>query len=213
MEREKLISHLHLINGDSADYDPLLNITKDVDYVLIGESTHGTEEFYRIRGEITKRLITEQGFNAVAIEGDWPDSYHINRYVTGDNAIKDSIDSLSGFKRFPTWMWRNKVIVEFIDWLHSYNSTVTNIEKVGFYGLDLYSLNASVEIIIKYLEKEDLEAAERAKQRYACFDHFKEELQGYGYATVFGMTKSCEDAVIQQLVDINRNAYRKNRAI
>lgn len=200
-------SYLHSFSGIRADYDTLLAQTESADCVLIGESTHGSHEFYQIRAEMTKRLICEQGFNAVAIEGDWPDAYRINRYVKGDKTIKNSIDALRQFKRFPTWMWRNNVLVAFIDWLYQHNSGKNEADKAGFYGLDLYSLNASFEAIIKYLEKQDTDAAARAKQRYACFDHFSEDLQSYGYATAFGPAKTCEDAVIEQLIDLNRNAY------
>jgi len=213
-QKNQLDSYLQPLKGVTADYDSILEMAQGVEHVLIGESTHGTHEFYSIRAEVTKRLILEGGFNAIAIEGDWPDSYRINQYVKGDGSIKNAIDSLSGFKRFPTWMWRNEVVIKFIEWLHQYNSTLSPINRVGFYGLDLYSLNASTEIIIKYLEKKDIKAAQRAKQRYACFDPFKEELQSYGYAAMFGITKSCEDEVIEQLMELSRDSYlymKKNR--
>ncbi len=206
-QRNQLEDCLQPLKDIAADYDSILELARNADHVLIGESTHGTHEFYSIRAEITKRLILEEGFNAIAIEGDWPDSYRINQYVKGDSNIKNAIDALSGFKRFPTWMWRNEVVVEFIEWLHQYNSTLPTINRVGFYGLDLYSLNASIEIIIKYLEKKDIKAATRAKQRYACFNPFKEELQSYGYAAMFGLTKSCEDEVIEQLMEFSQNSY------
>ncbi len=206
-KRAHLKNYIQTLEDIPNNYDSLLEAVKGAECVLIGESTHGTHEFYQIRADITKYLIRKQGFNAIAVEGDWPDTYRINRYVKGDNTIKNSIDALEGFKRFPTWMWRNKVVVEFIDWLYDYNLNIRDPEKVGFYGLDLYSLNASIEAIIKYLEKEDVEAAARAKQRYSCFDPFKEELQHYGFSVVFGMAKSCENAVIDQLADLNKNAY------
>jgi len=201
-----LKNHLYPFENEKINLDPLLESIKDKKIVFIGESTHGTHEFYQIRAELTRQLIMEYGFNAVVIEGDWPDTYHINEYVKGNNNIKTPLDALRGFKRFPIWMWRNKVVEDFIYWLHQHNTTLENSNKIGFYGLDLYSLNASIEVIIKYLEKEDKEAAERAKERYSCFDHFKEELQQYGLAASLGITQSCEDAVVEQLVEINSNA-------
>ena len=152
-QKKQLDKHLQLLKGVAVDYSSILEAAQDVEHVLIGESTHGTHEFYSIRAEITKQLILEKKFNAIAIEGDWPDVYRINQYVTGNKNIKNAIDALDGFKRFPTWMWRNEVIVKFIDWLREHNSTLSPDNRVGFYGLDLYSLNASTEIIIKYLEK------------------------------------------------------------
>ncbi len=207
-KKTQFIDYIQPLEGKSSNYDALLDITKDASYVLIGESTHGTHEFYQIRIDITKRLILEYSFNAIAIEADWPDAYNINRYIKGDGSILDSVDALAGFRRFPTWMWRNKVVMEFIDWLKDYNSKVVELKKVGFYGLDLYGLNNSVKEINKYLEKTDPEAAEVAKQRYSCFDDFKKELQYYGYATTFGLTKSCEEVVSEQLIDLNKKFHR-----
>ena len=188
-----------------------MEASQNIEHVLIGESTHGTHEFYSIRAEITKQLILEKKFSAIAIEGDWPNTYRVNQYVRGDKTIKTAVDALDGFKRFPTWMWRNEVIVEFINWLHEHNSNLPPKDRVGFYGLDLYSLNASTKIIIKYLEKIDINAAEKARQRYACFDSFREELQNYGYATMLGLTKSCENEVIAQLVEFNQSAYSNTK--
>jgi erythromycin esterase-like protein len=207
-QSNQLVSYLQPLKGVTTDYDSILEVAQDVDHILIGESTHGTHEFYSIRASITKQLILKKGFNVIAIEGDWPDVYRINLYVKGDSSIKNAIDALSGFKRFPTWMWRNEVVVEFIEWLHQYNSTLHPINKIGFYGLDLYSLNTSMEIIISYLEKKYPDATKRAKERYACFDPFKEDLQIYGYAAMFGVTKSCEDEVVDQLIEFTKRVYQ-----
>ncbi|MBL4653798.1 MAG: erythromycin esterase family protein [Flavobacteriales bacterium] len=207
-QEKQLNQYLQPLAGVSDDYNSILEATQETEHVFIGGATHGTHEFYSIRADITKRLILEKGFNAIAIEGDWPDAYRINQYVKGDKTIKSALDALDRFKKFPTWMWRNEVIVEFIDWLHHHNSKLSFDKKVGFYGLDLYSLNASVEIIIKYLEENDINAAKKAKQRYACFDPFKEELKSYGYATILGITRSCEDEVIAQLVELTSNSYQ-----
>jgi erythromycin esterase-like protein len=174
--------------------------------VLIGEASHGTHEFYQQRAEITKRLIREKGFTAVAVEADWPDAYRVNRYVRGINNDASSLEALDGFKRFPVWMWRNTVVLDFVDWLRAYNDGVPpNSKKAGFYGLDLYSLFASIEAVINYLEKVDPDAAKRALYRYSCFEHFGEDTQAYGYAASFGLSKSCEDEVVNELVELQRH--------
>jgi erythromycin esterase-like protein len=115
-------------------------------FALLGEASHGTHEFYCERAEITKRLIAEKNFSAVAVEADWPDAYRLNRYVRGASDDVDAVEALADFRRFPTWMWRNTVVVEFIEWLRAYNEVLPpGAEKVGFYGLDLYSLHASMK--------------------------------------------------------------------
>ena len=197
----------HALEGSKADYDPLLELIGDSRFVLLGEASHGTHEFYRERAEITKRLIEEKGFNAVAVEADWPDAYRVNRYVRGEGADTNAEEALGGFKRFPTWMWRNRVVVEFAEWLRGYNeSLASGRERVGFYGLDLYSLYTSVEAVLGFLDKVDPDAARRARYRYACFEHFAEDTQGYGYAATFGLTESCEQNVVEQLVEMRRRA-------
>src|SRR2546423_5479678 len=131
--------------GEDADSDPLLKPIGAARFCLLGEATHGTHEFYRERAEITKRLIIEKGFTAVAVEADWPDAYRVNRYVRGLSDDKDAEAALSGFKRFPTWMWRNTVVLDFVAWLRAYNDSMPPSNKVGFYGIDLYSLFMSIE--------------------------------------------------------------------
>ncbi len=216
--REKVMSDLKLIEeirntacpltGSAKDFDLLLDLVGEARFVLLGEATHGTHEFYRLRGEITKRLIQQKGFHAVAVEADWPDAYRVNRYVR--NGYQDemtSVDALSGFKRFPSWMWRNADVLDFVGWLKEYNADLPKgRRKIGFYGMDLYSLYASIQAIIHFLEKIDPEAAKRARYRYACFEHFGEEPQSYGYAANFGLSESCEDEVISQLLDLQRHA-------
>src|SRR5437660_7248097 len=188
------------LEGKSGDYDPLLKLIHEARFCLLGEATHGTHEFYRERAEITKRLIKEKGFTAVAVEADWPDAFRVNRYVRGLGDDKDANEALGGFKRFPTWMWRNTVVLEFVEWLRAYNSSLPlKAPKVGFYGLDLYSLYTSIESVLGYLDKIDPAAAKRARYRYSCFEHFAEDTQAYGYAANFGLTESCEREVIQQL--------------
>src|SRR5215217_1763331 len=195
------------IEDAAGDYDPLLNLIGTARFCLLGEATHGTHEFYRERAEITKRMIKEKGFTAIAVEADWPDAFRVNRYVRGLSDDENANDPLGGFKRFPTWMWRNTVVVDFVEWLRDYNlSLPSNATKVGFYGLDLYSLYTSIDAVLSYLNKVDPEAAKRARYRYSCFEHFGEDTQAYGYAATFGTTETCEREVINQLVELRRRA-------
>jgi len=192
--------------GSAADYNPLLELVGDARLVLLGEASHGTHEFYDQRAQITKRLIREKGFNAVAVEADWPDAYRVNRYVRGASQDVSAEQALAGFKRFPTWMWRNAEVLDFVGWLRKHNDDAGPKAAVGFYGLDLYSLHASIDAVLTYLRKVDPEAARRARYRYACFDHFGEDTQAYGYATTFGMAESCEQEVLGQLIELQRRA-------
>ena len=192
------------LKGDPAQYDALLEGIGDARVVLLGEATHGTHEFYRERAFITRRLITEKRFAAVAIEADWPDAYRINRFVRGTSADEEAIQALADFGRFPTWMWRNADVLDFIGWLRSHNETQPAETRAGFYGLDLYSLRASMQAVLGYLDKVDPDAARRARRRYGCFDQFSEKMQEYGYAASFGLHPSCELEVVTQLLELNR---------
>jgi erythromycin esterase-like protein len=197
----------HVLEGAGADYDSLLKLIGAARFALLGEASHGTHEFYRERAEVTKRLIEERGFTAVAVEADWPDAYRVNRYVRGETEDEDARAALGGFKRFPMWMWRNTVVVEFVEWLRAYNDALpVGATKVGFYGLDLYSLYTSIEAVLGYLEKVDPEAARRARSRYSCFEHFGEDTTSYAYAAAYGAAESCEPAVVEQLVELRRRA-------
>lgn len=197
----------HALTGAGADYDPLLKFIGEARFVLLGEASHGTHEFYRQRAQITKRLIQEKGFTAVAVEADWPDAYRVNRYVRGASGDADAVEALAGFKRFPAWMWRNADVLDFIGWLRSYNDSLpAGAIKTGFYGLDLYSLHASIEAVLNYLDTVDPAGAGRARQRYACFEHFGADPQEYGYAAGLGLSQSCESEVIAQLMDLQRRA-------
>jgi erythromycin esterase-like protein len=199
--------HCLPIEHADTDYDPLLDLADDARFVLLGEATHGTHEFYSERARITRRLIKEKGFVAVAVEADWPDAYRVNRYVRGIGEDATAIEALAGFKRFPTWMWRNADVLDFVGWMRDYNaSQPSSATQVGFYGLDLYSLYASIEAVLKYLDKVDPEAAKRARYRYGCFEHFGEDSQAYGYAAGFGITEPCRDEVISQLLELQRRA-------
>jgi erythromycin esterase-like protein len=176
-------------------------------FALLGEASHGTHEFYRERVEITKRLIVEKNFTAVAVEADWPDAYRVNCYVRSVGEDLDAEEALGDFRRFPTWMWRNTVVVEFVEWLKAHNEALPpGAEEVGFYGLDLYSLHASMKAVLRYLEKVDPEAAKRARERYSCFDHVGEDTQAYGLMTRLNLSKSCEEEVVSQLVELQRRA-------
>jgi erythromycin esterase-like protein/predicted phosphoribosyltransferase len=190
--------------------ETLEELVGDARVVLIGESSHGTHEFYEARAAITKWLIEKKGFCAVAAEADWPDAYRVNRYVRGLGEDESADKALSGFERFPAWMWRNTVVRDFVDWLRIRNRrhASNGQRQAGFYGLDLYSLHRSMEEVISYLDKIDPKAAARARERYACFDHASaDDGQAYGFAAAFGAGPSCENQAIEQLVDIQRNAF------
>ncbi|RZL87707.1 MAG: erythromycin esterase family protein [Variovorax sp.] len=196
----------HRLSGSDHDHDALLDLIGNAHLVLLGEASHGTHEFYRERADITRRLIVEKGFNAVAIEGDWPDAYRVNRFVRGASDDERASDALAGFKRFPTWMWRNDDVVEFVEWLHAFNHARPVREKTGFYGLDLYSLMGSMDAVLGYFDKADPQAAQRARERYACFDQFGDDSQIYGMLVGHGSAPSCEQEVISMLVEMRRRA-------
>jgi erythromycin esterase-like protein len=193
------------LENTPADYSPLLTAIGSARFALLGEASHGTHEFYEQRAEITKRLIVEKGYNAIAVEADWPDAYRLNRYVRGLSADRNAREALSSFKRFPAWMWRNTVVAEFAEWLRTLNASRAQADRVGFYGIDLYSLFTSIDAVLAYLDKTDPAAAKRARFRYGCFDHFGEDSQAYGYAAAFGLDKTCEDEVVRQLTDVMQN--------
>ena len=188
--------------------DVLFDMVGDARFVLMGEATHGTHEFYAARAVMTRRLIEEKGFCAVAVEADWPDGYRVNRYVQGrgDDGIAE--EALRGFTRFPTWMWRNAAVLEFVGWLREHNDHLDNgRRKIGFYGIDLYSLYRSIHEVVAYLERVDPVAATRARERYACFDHrHAEDGQAWGFAAAFGAGETCEWEVVDQLADLHRHA-------
>ena len=195
------------LRGSAGDYDSLIGWAAGARFALLGEASHGTHEFYRERAAITKRLITEQGFTAIAVEADWPDASRINRYVRGFSDDARAVDALGDFKRFPPWMWRNTDVVDFVEWLRQHNGALApSAPKTGFYGLDLYSLNASMEAVLRYLEKVDPPVARRVRERYACFDHFGDDVRRYGMLTMAGVAESCRDEVITVLLDLQRRA-------
>lgn len=187
--------------------DVLFEWVGDARFVLFGEASHGTHEFYAARAEMTKRLIEHKGFRAVVIEGDWPDAYRVNRYVLGRGDDGSAEQALRGFERFPAWMWRNTVVSDFVGWLREHNArTAAPHERTGFYGMDLYSLYRSAEDVIRYLDEVDPGAARRARERYSCFEQYGTEGQEYGYSAAFGASAPCEQEAMDQLVDLQRHA-------
>ena len=185
---------------------PLLDAIGNAGLVLIGEATHGTHEFHRTRSELTKALISRKGFNLVAVEADWPDAYRVNRWVRHASSETSAETALDDFTRFPRWMWRNREVVDFLQWLRMHNAAMAESQRAGFYGLDLYSLHASIDAVLSYLRKIDPDAAERARYRYGCFEDFGEDPQAYGYAARIGLSPSCEEDMIEQLLELRRHA-------
>lgn len=197
----------HPLTGAARDYDPLIEMIGDARYVLLGEATHGTHEFYKARAEISKRLIREKGFSFIAWEADWPDALRVNRYVRGLGPDRDAVEALGDFERFPVWMWRNVDVADLIGWLRSHNYGLRRGQpKVGVYGLDLYSLHRSMHSVIQYLEKTNPEAAKAARRRYGCFDDFGDDPQTYGMLASQDPSASCENEAVQQLVELQQRA-------
>jgi erythromycin esterase-like protein len=201
--------YLHNLR-ESTDLSPLFEQIRsdDVDYVLLGEASHGTSDFYKWRTEITKHLVSSGDFSFIAIEGDWPDSYNVNRYVKGlPESGKSAYDVLSAFNRWPTWMWANKEVVILVEWLRQHNLTLPEEKRVGFYGLDVYSLWESMEAILNYLQKVDPGAVRLAIEAYGCFEPYGKSVEDYARATAF-IPESCKDEVIKLLVTLRSKAYR-----
>jgi erythromycin esterase-like protein len=194
------------LDGGPADYDALLHLVGDARFVLLGEATHGSHEFYEERARITQRLVLEKGFTAVAVEADWPDAWRVNRYVRGRGTDRDARSALSGFQRFPSWMWRNTDVLRFVEWLHGHNATAAPAQRAGFYGLDLYSLFTSIDEVLRYLDQVDPAAAAQARRRYDCFDQYGDDCERYAEAAGFGLSPSCESGVLAQLMALQDRA-------
>lgn len=166
--------------GDGVrDYDALLDSVGERSLVLLGEATHGTQEFYRMRAEITLRLIAEQGFDAVVVEADWPDAYRLNLFVRGEGEDVGAASAFDDFERFPRWMWRNEEVLRFAQALRAHNLERPAERRVGFYGMDMYSLYRSAEAVVDYLSSVDEEQAAIARRQYAALDHVRDP-QRYG---------------------------------
>jgi erythromycin esterase-like protein len=188
--------------GDEGGLRHILDMIGGASLVLIGEASHGTHDFYEMRCRITRALIEERGFSAVAIEGDWPDAYRVNRFVQSAGDALDAAGALDGFERFPTWMWRNTAVAAFVSWLRERNAAVAGPGgRAGFYGLDLYSLHASMRAVIAYLDQHDPVAARAARRSYACFEEFGHATDIYAWAASrAGGGDLCEDAVTRELL-------------
>jgi erythromycin esterase-like protein len=204
LNNNKILEHIDKISkplNDPATMDTLMEEIGDSQYVLLGEATHGTSEFYSMRADITKRLIAEKGFTAIAVEGDWPSCYQLNRYIKNDSKQSMGIHEtlLKEFGRWPTWMWANKETASLLEWVKEYNSKEKDKgNKIGFYGLDVYSLWESMEEIITYLEKKDPKAVKVAKSAFQCFQPYGREGQNYGMVAAF-VPQTCEDEVVELL--------------
>ena len=189
---------------DAGDLDPLIEQIGDSRYVLLGEASHGTSDFYTWRTEISKRLITEKGFSFIAVEGDWPDCYSVNRYVKALAGDSDE-QVLHAFSRWPTWMWANQEVVELAEWMHDHNANLPHDRQAGFYGLDVYSLWESMHSVLEYLDRLDPELARNARRAYSCFEPYEEDAQEYARATVLVPT-SCENEAVQILTQLRARA-------
>ena len=178
-----------------ADLDPLIQRVGDARVVLLGEASHGTHEYYAWRTAITRRLVEEKGFHFVAVEGDWPDCYRVNRFVKGyPDAAADPRDALDTFRRWPTWMWANEEVLDLIGWMHDHNARKPAAERVGFYGLDVYSLWDSLHEVMSYLRTNDPDAWFAARRALQCFEPYGEDAQEYARATVL-VPETCRDEV------------------
>lgn len=190
---------------DNSSLDPMMAAIDDRRIVMLGEASHGTHEYYTWRSAISKRLIMEKGFRFIAVEGDWPDCYRINRYVKGyPDAGSDIKTILKTFDRWPAWMWGNWEIATLAEWLREHNRRVPAAEKIGFYGLDVYSLWDSMRAMIDYLEKEDKQTAQSVKAAIACFEPFNEDERLYARYSL--SEHNCSDAVINMLREIRLKA-------
>ena len=196
---------------NTEDLNPLVGYIGDAKYVLLGEASHGTHEYYTWRAKITQRLIQEKGFSFVGVKGDWPDCYHLNRYAKGYlDSGKDIFSVMNEFNRWPTWMWANWEIAAFIDWLEVYNENLYKDQRIGFYGLDVYRFRESMNSIIQYLEKNDPKALAIAKKAMKCFEPYnRDEGQSYARASSF-VPKLCENEILHMLTEIIKNVPNYN---
>ncbi|NBC23750.1 MAG: protein-L-isoaspartate(D-aspartate) O-methyltransferase [Gammaproteobacteria bacterium] len=185
-----------------ADLAPLLERIGNARVVLLGEASHGTQEFYDMRSRITRRLIEEKGFNVVALEADWPDAAVLDAHVRGDG--RDGRPEGGPFQRFPTWMWANRSVLGFVNWLAARNGEVDAAARAGIYGLDLYSMFTSIDSVLEYLDSVDPETAELARERYACLMPWSQDPAGYGRVVLSDRYRACEEQVVEMLQDLQR---------
>jgi protein-L-isoaspartate(D-aspartate) O-methyltransferase len=184
---------------DDAGLDPLLERIGDARVVLLGEATHGTSEFYRMRGRITRELVERAGFRIVAIEADWPDAARVDAWIRGHEPAQPE---MAPFSRFPTWMWRNEEMQDLLRWMRSHNERRAEAERAGLYGLDLYSLYGSLDAVLRYLDDVDVEAAAAARTRYGCLTPWSHDPASYGRAAITGRYRECEADVVATLRDL-----------
>jgi len=191
----------------TGDLTPILDAIGDAKIVLLGEASHGTSEFYTVRAELSKRMIEEKGFTLIAVEGDWPSTQHINRFIKGYTEEQTNVkDVLKAFKRWPTWMWANEEIAEFVTWLKKHNEKKETNDKVGFYGIDVYSLWESLDEVITYLSKTDPNGTELAfaQKALSCFEPFNRHPETYAFSSV-NISEACVDEVSKLLTSIRAN--------
>lgn len=201
---EEAIKKYALSYESTDDLTPLLQAIGDAKIVLLGEASHGTSEFYTVRAELSKRLIEEKGFSLIAVEGDWPSTQHVNRFIKGyNNEQMDVLDVLKAFERWPTWMWANKEIAEFVTWLKLHNSQIEVNKKVGFYGIDVYSLWESLDEVITYLSKTNPNGTDLAfaKKAFSCFEPFNRHPETYAISSI-NISEACVDEVSKLLASI-----------
>lgn len=194
------------IEDEDAVLDALMDQVREARFVLLGEASHGTSEYYTWRARISQRLILEKNFSFIAVEGDWPDCYQVNRYIKGYPGAGDSAwEALQAFQRWPIWMWANWEVAALVEWLRQVNGSLSN--PVGFYGLDVYSLWESMSSIVNYLEKTDPDTARLARQAYLCFEPYGEDEQAYAWSTRL-VPEDCEDEVVDLLLEMRRKGGR-----
>jgi erythromycin esterase-like protein len=210
MSTQELIDEIrnHAIRLETHDdLDVLIDAIGDAKYVLLGEASHGTSEFYTLRAELSKRLIARKGFNFIAVEGDWPSCYRLNRYIKQyPGSDTTARDAMGDFERWPTWMWANEEIESLMDWMKAHNANKTDEDKVGFYGIDVYSLWESMDEIITYLEKTNSPELETAKRAFSCFEPFHRNEQQYAVSASF-FSESCEEEVVKLLSALQDKRY------
>jgi erythromycin esterase-like protein len=212
MNEESLIEQIRTRSirlSGADDLRALVEEAGDADVVLLGEASHGTSEFYTLRAELTKRLIREKGFRFVAVEGDWPSCYTLNRYVKQYSQAASGVrEAMRDFNRWPTWMWANREIVELTEWLREYNAGPDGPRsKIGFYGLDVYSLWESMQEVIRHLGETDSPELETAKRAFECFDPYGRDPQTYGVSAAF-LSESCEEEVVRLLTELQAKRKR-----
>ncbi|QLK27896.2 erythromycin esterase family protein [Natrinema zhouii] len=190
-------------------FDGLADGIADADVVLLGEASHGTSEYYRLRARLTVRLLEERDFSFVAVEGDWTDCYEVTEYVTGRTEADDASAVLADFDRWPTWMWANWEVAEFLDWLAEYNADRPVSERAGFYGLDVYSLYESMAAVIDYLQDRDPELADRARDAYHCFEPYGEDAREYA-SSIRLVPEDCEEEVLEVLRELREEVSERH---